>query len=450
MRAAATLNGRASARNVLSLFDLPKGLCAECGGLARQPGSRGKIPRVCRTCRPRYVPGPNAGAGAGDGCCKTCGASTRRSGQRGPAPRYCAGCKLPRVHRKRKGIGSGECRGCGGPTRKPGAPGRVPSYCAACPRPPKPAKPRTATPPRILGCRRCGSEFAAKRNGGYRAHWCQECRPYARRKEADTCSRCSGLIGNGPGERKNICAPCRELAAEAKREQDRQRRRRITEERRARPGARIRLPGRDPNEAREASLAKKREWTRERTRRQAEAAGRPYITAEQRRAEAAQRKAEREAAQAAARAARIEQKPWLASGLTDVEKRNVRRQHDPEFDVRMRVLEGIRRGTPDRIARKMGDRLRDKVAKRRPSRALEARLGYTIEALCRHIERQFTKGMTWELFQVGAIHLDHIVPLRCFDLSREEEVRAAWAITNLAPKWPPDNQTKAGKRLTLL
>lgn len=77
-------------------------------------------------------------------------------------------------------------------------------------------------------------------------------------------------------------------------------------------------------------------------------------------------------------------------------------------------------------------------------------VGYSAEELRRHIERQFTRGMTWEKFREGLIHIDHRVPLSHFDLSRPEEVRAAWALTNLQPLWAADNQTKYAKRLVLL
>lgn len=81
---------------------------------------------------------------------------------------------------------------------------------------------------------------------------------------------------------------------------------------------------------------------------------------------------------------------------------------------------------------------------------LEAFLGYTVEELRRHLERQFTKGMTWARFHAREIEVDHRVPLVRFDLRTDEGMRAAWALTNLQPLWKPDNAAKGSVLLVLL
>jgi hypothetical protein len=79
-----------------------------------------------------------------------------------------------------------------------------------------------------------------------------------------------------------------------------------------------------------------------------------------------------------------------------------------------------------------------------------ALLGYTLEELARHIERQFTSGMNWGNY--GDWHIDHIIPLSSFTYTTTEDpdFRAAWALTNLRPLWAVQNITKGAKRLTLL
>ncbi len=79
-----------------------------------------------------------------------------------------------------------------------------------------------------------------------------------------------------------------------------------------------------------------------------------------------------------------------------------------------------------------------------------ALLGYTVEHLRAHLERQFLRGMTWENY--GEWHIDHIVPLASFSYSSpdDEDFKAAWALTNLRPMWKVDNMSKGAKRLTLL
>ena len=83
-------------------------------------------------------------------------------------------------------------------------------------------------------------------------------------------------------------------------------------------------------------------------------------------------------------------------------------------------------------------------------RSWEALVGYTVEDLMRHLERQFSKGMTWG--NRGEWHIDHIVPLKSFTFISpdEPEFKAAWALTNLRPLWGKENIRKNAKRLHLL
>lgn len=66
-------------------------------------------------------------------------------------------------------------------------------------------------------------------------------------------------------------------------------------------------------------------------------------------------------------------------------------------------------------------------------------LGCTMDEFRLHIERQFTKGMTWE--KVGSeIHIDHIVPLA--SAKTEEDILALNHHTNLRPCWADENFRK--------
>lgn len=71
-------------------------------------------------------------------------------------------------------------------------------------------------------------------------------------------------------------------------------------------------------------------------------------------------------------------------------------------------------------------------------------LGCTIEEFKRYIESQFKPGMTWDNWSKDGWHLDHIIPLSKFDLSKEEEFKKAVHFTNLQPLWAVDNIIKGG------
>jgi len=66
-------------------------------------------------------------------------------------------------------------------------------------------------------------------------------------------------------------------------------------------------------------------------------------------------------------------------------------------------------------------------------------LGVPYEIAFAHIERQFTKGMTWE--NQGEWHIDHIIPLASAET--ESELIKLCHYTNLQPLWAFDNISKS-------
>lgn len=69
-------------------------------------------------------------------------------------------------------------------------------------------------------------------------------------------------------------------------------------------------------------------------------------------------------------------------------------------------------------------------------------VGCTAAELRRHLEKQFTTGMTW--LNHGEWHIDHIVPLAAFDFAGfPAQIKQAQHYTNLRPMWAKDNQRKS-------
>lgn len=78
-------------------------------------------------------------------------------------------------------------------------------------------------------------------------------------------------------------------------------------------------------------------------------------------------------------------------------------------------------------------------------------LPYTASQICEHLEKQFSKGMTWENY--GKWHVDHIIPCAAFKISGMpdcKEFQACWALTNLRPMWASENMSKQDKRTHLI
>jgi hypothetical protein len=72
-----------------------------------------------------------------------------------------------------------------------------------------------------------------------------------------------------------------------------------------------------------------------------------------------------------------------------------------------------------------------------------ALLGCSLSAARKHIEAQFTAGMTWSNNRRGGWHIDHKMPLA--SAKTEADLIALCHYTNLQPLWEPDNIRKGAK-----
>lgn len=72
-------------------------------------------------------------------------------------------------------------------------------------------------------------------------------------------------------------------------------------------------------------------------------------------------------------------------------------------------------------------------------------LGCSIEQLKKHIESQFDNTMSWENYTKDTWHIDHILPLSKFDLSKEEDLKIVCHYLNLRPLSATENFIKYNK-----
>jgi hypothetical protein len=73
-------------------------------------------------------------------------------------------------------------------------------------------------------------------------------------------------------------------------------------------------------------------------------------------------------------------------------------------------------------------------------------IGCSPEFLKEHIEKQFTKGMSWDNHGQYGWHIDHIVPLS--SANTEDEIYKLCHYNNLQPLWAEENLRKSNKILT--
>lgn len=73
-------------------------------------------------------------------------------------------------------------------------------------------------------------------------------------------------------------------------------------------------------------------------------------------------------------------------------------------------------------------------------------VGYSIEQLKLHIEKQFLPGMTWENY--GPIwHIDHRIPISAHNFNSPNDIdfKRCWSLKNLRPLWASENYKKHSK-----
>jgi len=75
----------------------------------------------------------------------------------------------------------------------------------------------------------------------------------------------------------------------------------------------------------------------------------------------------------------------------------------------------------------------------------ETLVGYSLEDLKNHLEKQFLHGMSWDNY--GDWHVDHKIPLAVHHYETAEDIdfKRAWSLKNLQPMWAFDNLSKGAR-----
>jgi hypothetical protein len=152
--------------------------------------------------------------------------------------------------------------------------------------------------------------------------------------------------------------------------------------------------------------------------------------------------------------ARLEAQQWAPVSIirlqeTAAEVWRRRYRTDPEFNLRERMKTAMRK---HRRFGCLNTRLREGIKGAKAPRVVDlyALLGYSVGELRQHLEKQFTRGMNWQRFMKGEIHIDHVRPVSSFDMNSEEDVRQGWALPNLQPMWAKENLQKGASRVAWL
>jgi hypothetical protein len=90
-------------------------------------------------------------------------------------------------------------------------------------------------------------------------------------------------------------------------------------------------------------------------------------------------------------------------------------------------------------------RLRDlmKSTKKGGAHHASSLIGCSTKQLAKHLESQFSKGMSWENYGIEGWHVDHILPCSSFNHNDPRHVAQCWHWTNLRPLWAKENMLKS-------
>ena len=112
---------------------------------------------------------------------------------------------------------------------------------------------------------------------------------------------------------------------------------------------------------------------------------------------------------------------------------NNRRKTDPVFRIKQNISRSIRYYI--KTGSKHGQSVLDK-------------LGYSLQQLKEHLEKQFDQNMNWENYGTYW-HIDHIVPHSSFSYTSmdDEEFKKCWSLDNLRPLEAIENIKKSNKLL---
>jgi hypothetical protein len=98
-----------------------------------------------------------------------------------------------------------------------------------------------------------------------------------------------------------------------------------------------------------------------------------------------------------------------------------------------------------KLARYLRSRLSSAIRLGQKQGSAVRNLGCSLDEFKRHLEKQFDNDMNWDNYGKYGWHIDHIIPLCSFDLSKKEELIKACHYTNLRPLWFSENLSKANE-----
>ena len=122
---------------------------------------------------------------------------------------------------------------------------------------------------------------------------------------------------------------------------------------------------------------------------------------------------------------------WKKRHAANRDKRNARIRHRRKTDPVFATTQRLR------------CRMRNWLRRGKKSASTQNLVGCTFKECKQWLENQFVDGMSWE--NRDKWHIDHMMPLKTFNVLDPEQQRIACHYTNLQPLWGPENISQGSK-----
>jgi len=124
---------------------------------------------------------------------------------------------------------------------------------------------------------------------------------------------------------------------------------------------------------------------------------------------------------------------------------NIEKRKEYSRSVSKEKYYNIRKDPKKFLTLTMGNAIRQALGRQKNGHHWESLVGYTLDDLSQHLEKQFKPGMTWE--NRGLWHIDHKIPITVFNYNKPKDLdfKRCWALSNLQPLWGSENMSKNAK-----
>jgi hypothetical protein len=139
---------------------------------------------------------------------------------------------------------------------------------------------------------------------------------------------------------------------------------------------------------------------------------------------------------------------WRRNNIEKVKKQKLSWVQKNRININKKERHKRKINPAYKIKKNLRRRVNQVIKKQNKSKSTMDLIGCSIYELLKHIENQFTTGMTWDNY--GKWHIDHIKPCASFDLTKKKQQEICFHYTNLQPLWEVDNIRKGDKILDIV